>query len=81
MKWVNNSGKTNRNKLREEWIPKHFAEDDGDSYQGDADYCGEQDNYYWPEGWYEWNFYEETHWVVEGKVTHWMCLPDFPEDS
>ena len=35
--------------------------------------------YFCPEGWYEANEYEETHWRVAETVTHWMPLPSPPE--
>lgn len=48
---------------------------DGD----DADYDEVTDTTYWPEGWYEWNQYEEIHWaIVDHPVTHWMLLPNLP---
>ena len=52
------------------WIPKYFEEDSG-NYEGDTDYDEESDTYYWPEGWYEWNAQEETHWILTEEVTHW----------
>jgi hypothetical protein len=48
-------------------------------YDGEADYDETTDNYYWLEGWYEWNDCEETHWALGWKITHWMPLPDSPE--
>ena len=43
-----------------------------------GDYNEANDTYYWPEGWYEWNEFEETHWQVESDPTHWMPLPAAP---
>lgn len=44
-----------------------------------ADYNEANDTTYWPEGWYEWNEYEETHWsIADHPVTHWMPLPKTP---
>jgi hypothetical protein len=37
------------------------------------------DTYYVREGWYETNEFEETHWRINGTVTHWMPLPEPPE--
>jgi hypothetical protein len=48
---------------------------DGGEYDADADV------YWCDEGWYEDNFFEETHWAVDGTVTHWMPLPDPPKGS
>ena len=60
------------------WIPQYFQEDDGD-YLGDPEYCDEKDQYYWPGGWYEWNYYEDTHFRIDDEiVTHWMELPQLP---
>lgn len=66
---------------RAERIYRFSVEDDGDHYQGEPDYCEKTDTYYWPEGWYEWNYYEETHWKIDGEVTHWMALPELPEQE
>jgi len=44
-----------------------------------GDYCDEQDEYYAPEGWYEWNDAEETHFAAEFEITHWMPLPEAPK--
>lgn len=43
-----------------------------------GEYDEESDTYYCPQGWYETNEYEETHWAVDGRVTHWMPLPVSP---
>ena len=37
--------------------------------------------YYWPQGWYEWNDQDDTHWMIVDQVTHWMPLPSGPEDA
>lgn len=75
--FINEYGKPRR--IMAEWIPKYFMEGQEDSYEGDLDYDEEGDTYYWPEGWYESNEFEETHWMVGGKITHWMELPNGPE--
>lgn len=41
----------------------------------EADYHEERDEFYCPEGWFECNAFEETHWTVEGTVLGWMPLP------
>ena len=42
--------------------------------------CTEKDDVWYVEpGWYEANEYEETHWRITGRVTHWMPFPDPPE--
>lgn len=60
--------------IRACWIQK-FSEEVSCDWDGDADYNEKEDQYYWPEGWYEWNRHEETHWRVDETVTHWMALP------
>lgn len=47
---------------------------------GAADHDEETDTYYTPEGWYEDNEYEETHWKVTDPITHWMALPEPPNE-
>lgn len=59
--------------LRVQYVAKYEIDDVG-NYNGDPDYCEANDTYYWPAGWYEWNEYEETHWAVDGYVTHWQLL-------
>ena len=55
------------------WVPKHSLEDNGN---GDdfAEYNEADDNYYWPEGWYEWNHAEETHWLINEPVILWAAV-------
>lgn len=75
---VNASGRKRR--LRARWLPKHFEEDDNNSFEGDCDYDEEKDKYYWPEGWYESNEFEDTNWRIDFKITHWMPLPNYPDE-
>jgi hypothetical protein len=72
----NSYGKTRI--LRACYIPKYHMEDDGDSFSGDTEYNEEKDMNYWPEGWYEWNEMEETHWLIDFEVKYWMQLPEPP---
>lgn len=51
--------------LRACWIPK---------------YCEKDGEYYWPEGWYEWNECEETHWKIDFPVMFWMPMPELPKE-
>jgi Protein of unknown function (DUF551) len=46
--------------------------------EGAAYYDEATDETYWPEGWYEWNEHEETHWALDMEPTHWMPLPAPP---
>jgi len=62
--------------LRAMWIPKHYAtEDSFGEFLGDSDWSDDGNESYWPEGWYEWNQYEDTHWQTEHAPSHWMPLP------
>ena len=58
---------------------KKFAMEASDTYDGAADYSEELDEYYWPEGWYEWNQHEDTHWALDSEPTHYMNIPPAPE--
>ncbi|MFQ6309875.1 hypothetical protein [Lysobacter capsici] len=40
-----------------------------------GEYDEENDCYWCPEGWYEWNENEEIHWAVNDDVTDWQPLP------
>lgn len=48
------------------------------------EYCEEKDNYFLKEGWYEqqdnWGEYSSIS-VNEGEPTHWMPLPEPPEEE
>lgn len=37
-----------------------------------------EDEYYTPEGFYEWQSEPEMHWKISAKVTHWMPLIALP---
>jgi len=65
-------------------IPKFFAQC-GENGYGDyedegGDYNEETDSCYWKEGWYEWNQFEETHWMTGETPTKWRSLPTPPTD-
>lgn len=77
-KW--NSNDTISFVLRAKHIPRFFEEDE-ENYNGDSDWNDENDTYYWPEGWYETNHYEEVNWQVEQEPTHWMPLPEPPKNK
>ena len=76
---VNNSGKAVREIIRAVWISKFF-EPDEDNFCGDSEYNEDNDKYYWPEGWYEWNSGDETHWRMHNEITYWTPLPNFPKE-
>lgn len=61
--------------IRAMWVAKHSMEVGSDCEFMEPDYNEEEDIYYWPEGWYEWNEHEETHWLVDEAVLGWMPLP------
>ena len=63
--------------IRAMFIPE-FTLEDNSNYLGDSSYKEENDTYYWPEGWYECNDHEDTHWLVDEQPTHWMPLPKPP---
>ena len=52
----------------------------------DIDYCSdydeELDDWKIPKGWFEYAIYSEdgTNGVITDVVTHWMPLPDFPNE-
>ena len=73
---INDYGKGRR--LRAFYAPKFSI--DADSYEGDADYSEEKNEYFIPEGWYEQNEYEDTNWYVGFKPTHWQPLPTPPKE-
>lgn len=60
--------------IRAMWAAKHTvqaADDDTDW----GEYVEEDDMYYAPEGWYEWNQCEDNHWHVTETPRAWMPLP------
>lgn len=52
-----------------------------DEYRGDGDYDEESDTYFTPEGWYEYQLETEIHYLLSGKVTHFMPLFELPKKS
>jgi hypothetical protein len=64
-----------------EYIPyMTVLEDDymSEEHHGDGDYNEEEDEYYTPAGFYEWQSEAEMHWKISSKVTHWMPLMELP---
>ena len=60
--------------IRAMWAAKHTvqaAEDDTDW----GEYVEDDDMYYAPEGWYEWNECEDNHWRVTETPRAWAPLP------
>ena len=62
-------------KFSQEAGPSDFEFDDGD------DYDEKTGTSYWPEGWYEWNRHEETHWRIDVPIKQWMPLPPAPQQG
>ena len=61
--------------IRAMWVPKFSEEVGSADFDGDEDYDEETDTSYWPEGWYEWNQYEEVHWAVSETPRAWCEMP------
>ena len=60
--------------IRAMWAAKHTVEAaDDDTDWGE--YVEEDDMYYAPEGWYEWNQCEDNHWAVTEMPRAWAPLP------
>lgn len=55
-------------------------EDDymANEFHGEGDYNEQEDEYYTPEGFYEWQSEAEMNWKISAKVTHWMPLMELP---
>lgn len=45
------------------------------------DYSDEEDEYFLKSGWYESNDCEEINWRVSYDITHWMTLPNPPQNA
>lgn len=64
-----------------EYIPPMTVKEEdymSDEYQGEGDYNEDEDVYYTPEGFYEWQSEPEINWKISAKVTHWMPLIPLP---
>ena len=61
--------------IRAMWAAKHTLEVGMDDDSGFGEYDETTDTYYCPEGWYEWNEHEETHWAVDETPRAWAPLP------
>lgn len=73
---INAAGKSRR--IRAMYAAEKTLPLDADCDDPGAVFDEETDTLYCPEGWYETNEYEETHWGVSDPVTHWMPLPEAP---
>lgn len=61
--------------IRAMWAAKHTLEVGMEDDSGFGEYDEATDTYYCPEGWYEWNEHEETHWAVDKTPRAWAPLP------
>lgn len=61
--------------IRAMWVPAKSLEVGIESNDEFGEYDEATDEYYCPEGWYEWNANEETHWLVTDTPVRWMALP------
>ena len=66
--------------FRAVYVRKYQISEEEIRFDGYTD-SDEFGNRYWPEGWYEWNDCEETHWKLDNDITHWMPLPDVPKEA
>ena len=65
-----------------EYIPYMTVKEEDymdDEYLGSGDYNEEEDEFYTPEGYYEWQSEAEIHYKITAKVTHWMPLFELPK--
>jgi hypothetical protein len=79
--YVNSAGKKRR--LKAFYVPKFTNEADMDYWDEEhAEYNEGDDTYYEAEGWYEecdMNTDFSGWFINDGKVTHWMALPEFSD--
>ena len=69
-----------RHVMRAVRAPKFTLSEDawGNFEPEGGEYDEATDATYWPEGWYEWNQHEETHWQLDSEPTYWHPLPPAP---
>lgn len=61
------------------WVKKFTCtEDEYGEFNNGAEYEEASDDYYWPEGWYEYPTQFEESMMISEEVTHWMPLPAAP---
>lgn len=64
-----------------EYIPYMTVKEEdymSEDFAGDGDYNEEEDEFYTPEGFYEWQSEAVTNCKISAKVTHWMPLIALP---
>lgn len=60
--------------IRAMWAAKHTVPAAGDDTDW-GEYDEATDQYWCPEGWYEWNEHEDTNWAVSATPRAWAPLP------
>lgn len=60
--------------IRAMWAAKHTVPAAGDDTDW-GEYDEATDQYWCPEGWYEWNEHEDTNWAVSATPRAWASLP------
>lgn len=63
--------------LRAMYVPKLTVGGSNEEAM-DMDHSEGSDQYFLPEGWYEWNDFDECHWRIVDEVTHWRMMPNGP---
>jgi hypothetical protein len=61
--------------IRAMWVAKYTLPVGLEDDSGFGEYDEEKDEWFCPEGWYEWNQHEETHWFVDEATRAWCELP------
>ncbi|PZP97535.1 MAG: hypothetical protein DI587_17200 [Variovorax paradoxus] len=67
--------------IRAMWVAAKTLPVGGGDDDDFGEYVEDDDEWYCPEGWYEWNQYENRHWSVGATPLRWMPLPATPGDS
>lgn len=67
-------------RIRAYYVPKFCLTEDNFEFEGDYDYCEENDLFYVPQGWYEANEMEEINWKVDFEILCWWELPEVPKE-
>ncbi|RLA17869.1 MAG: hypothetical protein DRQ62_14480 [Gammaproteobacteria bacterium] len=63
------------------YFGKHELESNNDAFGDDLEYCEEKDEYYAPEGWYEYSEHNDEYSYIYFSgiaITHWMNKPEPP---
>lgn len=61
--------------IRAMWVAAKTLPVGGGDDDDFGEYVEDDDEWYCPEGWYEWNEHEDRHWSVSAKPLRWMPLP------